>query len=363
MEYLEGQSLRDAMQVRGAYPLHEALAIMYQVLDALSYAHANRVVHRDIKPDNIHILPGGQAKITDFGIARLGEEPALTGDGQVFGTPSYMSPEQIEGKSIDFRTDLFSAGILLYEMLAGRKPFAGDSVISITYAIMQAEPAPLNGIPHGIDQVIRRALNKQPQMRQISADQMKMDLENAERTPTMSFCRRAGQTNLGAAHRCHRYDGIRVHRYKRSGWLRRISAAKYRVLNGSVARNAERIPGWNAGLCASCACPVAESGRGQRRGLAVELERTRAGRAAAPSGSACHIRRRRAYGVEAPQPVHTFTGSAKSVWITAILASKASLPHYRSFARSENGLNLGFGRRADRHRSCPRHYCRAAQLR
>lgn len=185
MEYLEGQSLRDAMQARGAYPLGEALAIFYQVLDALSYAHTNRVVHRDIKPDNIHILPGGQAKITDFGIARLDEEPALTGDGQVFGTPSYMSPEQIEGKNIDFRSDLFSAGILLYEMLAGRKPFVGDSVISITYAIMQAEPAQLVGVPQGIEQVIRRALNKQPQMRQISADQMKMDLKNAEQTPAI----------------------------------------------------------------------------------------------------------------------------------------------------------------------------------
>lgn len=199
MEYLEGQSLRDAMQARGAYPLHEALPIIYQVLDALSYAHANRVVHRDIKPDNIHILPGGQAKITDFGIARLGEEPALTGDGQVFGTPSYMSPEQIEGRNIDFRSDLFSAGILLYEMLAGRKPFIGDSVISITYAIMHAEPMPLNGIPQGIEQVIRRALSKQPQLRQISADQMKMDLKNAEQTPAI-FLPAAFQTNMSGAY-------------------------------------------------------------------------------------------------------------------------------------------------------------------
>ncbi len=185
MEFLEGQSLRDVMQMRVNFPLREAVAIISQVLDALSYAHANKVVHRDIKPDNIHILPGGLAKLTDFGIARLGEEPALTSDGQVFGTPSYMSPEQIEGKSLDYRTDLFSTGVLLYEMLAGRKPFTGDSVISITYAIMHAEPPAIPGIPAGVEQVIRRALSKQAQMRHISAEQMKTDLIAAEQTPAM----------------------------------------------------------------------------------------------------------------------------------------------------------------------------------
>ena len=185
MEFLEGQSLRDALQVRGAFPVSDAIQITCQLLDALTYAHSQGVVHRDIKPDNIHILPGGQAKLTDFGIARLGEEPALTSDGQVFGTPSYMSPEQIEGKGIDFRSDLFSTGVLLYELLAGRKPFTGDSVIAITYAIMNAEPPPINGIPQGVEQVIRRALAKQPARRHASAEQMKYDLKAAESTPAI----------------------------------------------------------------------------------------------------------------------------------------------------------------------------------
>jgi serine/threonine protein kinase len=185
MEYLEGQTLRDVMQVRGALPLNEAIGIACQVLDALAHAHQNRVIHRDIKPDNIFILPGGQAKLADFGIARLSEEPALTSDGQVFGTPSYMSPEQIEGRGIDHRSDLFSLGVLLYEMLAGRKPFTGDSVISITYAVMNAEPPPLNGVPMGVEQVIRRALNKNPLGRQTGAAQMKQDLRNAEQTPAV----------------------------------------------------------------------------------------------------------------------------------------------------------------------------------
>jgi serine/threonine-protein kinase len=183
MEYLDGQNLRDALQVRGAVPLHEALDILCQVLDALSYAHANSVIHRDVKPDNIHILPGGHVKITDFGIARLTEEIALTGDGQIFGTPSYMSPEQIVGKGIDCRSDLFSAAVVLYEMLTGRKPFIGDNVVSITYAIMNAAPPPLVGVPPSIERVILSALAKEPAHRPVSAAAMRTDLRAAERMP------------------------------------------------------------------------------------------------------------------------------------------------------------------------------------
>ena len=185
MEYLEGQTLRDVMQARGVMSLKEAVEIACQTLDALAHAHQHKVIHRDIKPDNIHILPNGSVKLTDFGIARLSEEPALTSNGQVFGTPSYMSPEQIEGKHIDHRSDLFSVGVLLYEMLAGRKPFTGDSVISITYAIMNADAPALHGVPQGVEQVIRRALSKRPEQRQLSADQMRQDLRNAEQTPAV----------------------------------------------------------------------------------------------------------------------------------------------------------------------------------
>lgn len=183
MEFLEGQTLRDKMQLQGALPLKEALTIACQILDALGYAHTNHVIHRDIKPDNIHILPGGQVKLTDFGIARLTEEVALTGDGQVFGTPSYMSPEQIVGREIDYRTDLFSLAVVLYEMLSGRKPFTGDSVVSITYAIMHATPGPMTGIPPAIEQVILRALAKDPNGRYASAEQMKRELMEAEQRP------------------------------------------------------------------------------------------------------------------------------------------------------------------------------------
>jgi len=206
MEYLEGQTLRDLMQLRGALPLHEAINIACQVLDALGHAHQYRVIHRDIKPDNIFVLPGGIAKLADFGIARLSEEPALTSDGQVFGTPSYMSPEQIEGREIDHRTDLFSLAVLLYEMLMGRKPFVGDSVISITYAVMNAEPPAMSGVPMGVEQVVRRALSKSPHGRHNTAEQMKAELRNAEQTPAMFLPPTRtgmGQTSLGFAAQRH----------------------------------------------------------------------------------------------------------------------------------------------------------------
>jgi len=210
MEYLEGQSLRDAMQVRGAYPLREALEVVCQILDALAYAHSKNVVHRDIKPDNIHVLPGGQVKLTDFGIARLSDEVALTADGQIFGTPSYMSPEQIEGRGLDHRSDIFSLGVVLYEMLAGRKPFVGDGVVAITYAIMNAEPPPLSGVPAGIEQIVRNALAKNPNHRPHSADQMKRDLRAAEQTPAIFLPRQPtnmGQTGMGGSY----YGGSNGH--------------------------------------------------------------------------------------------------------------------------------------------------------
>lgn len=185
MEYLEGGTLRDLLQTRGALPLKEAIDIACQVLSALIHAHAHKVIHRDVKPDNIHILPDGQIKLTDFGIARLTEEASLTGEGQVFGTPSYMSPEQIEGRYVDHRTDIFSVGVLLYEMVAGRKPFTGDSVVSITYNIMHHDPPPLVGIPQAVERVILRALAKEPLTRYSTAEEMRHELKNADAVPSL----------------------------------------------------------------------------------------------------------------------------------------------------------------------------------
>ena len=176
MEYLEGQSLRDILQMQGALPLKETLEIALQLCDALGYAHSRGVVHRDVKPDNVHILPGGIVKLTDFGIARITAEPSITSQGQVFGTPSYMSPEQVASQTVDHRTDLFSLGITLYEMLAGRKPFTGDSVITITYNIMNTQPAMPVGVPGPLQQILQRALSKDPNLRYQNAAMLAADL-------------------------------------------------------------------------------------------------------------------------------------------------------------------------------------------
>jgi serine/threonine-protein kinase len=185
MEYLEGHSLREIQQMQGALPLKETLEIALQLCDALGYAHSRGIVHRDVKPDNVHILPGGVIKLTDFGIARITAEPSITAQGQVFGTPSYMSPEQVASHTVDHRTDIFSLGITLYEMLTGRKPFAGDSVITITYNIMNMQPPMPAGVPTSLHTILQRALAKDPNMRYqnmaaLAADlrQEKFSLEN-----------------------------------------------------------------------------------------------------------------------------------------------------------------------------------------
>ena len=173
MEYLEGQTLRDRLLVSGSLPLSEAVHVAGALCDALTYAHGRGVIHRDIKPDNVHLLPDGRIKLTDFGIARITHEDALTIDGQVFGTPSYMSPEQVVGRQIDTRSDIFSLGILLYEMLSGRKPFTGDSVVTITYRILHDEMPVLPGISPAMEAVLRRALAKDPNARFATAQELR----------------------------------------------------------------------------------------------------------------------------------------------------------------------------------------------
>lgn len=171
MEYLDGHNLRNEIDTKGLVEHSEAIDIIKAVLEGLDHAHNNGVVHRDIKPDNIQLTTSG-VKITDFGIARLTFQPNLTIDGQVFGTPSYMSPEQIRGGEIDARSDVFSSGVVLYEMLCGQKPFQGDSVIAITHAILNNEPTQPTGVNYPLWQVIQRALDKSPGLRFSSAREM-----------------------------------------------------------------------------------------------------------------------------------------------------------------------------------------------
>jgi serine/threonine protein kinase len=181
MEYLEGRSLRERLDAEGAIPLQEGVEIMLQVLEALQFAHQKGVIHRDIKPGNIQPLSSGRVVITDFGIARLTFEQSITMDGQVFGTPSYMSPEQVIGKDLDARTDLFSCGIVLYEMLTGSKPFQGDNVVTITHNICNADPPSPPGVPYPVEMVIRKALERSVALRYGSASEMASALKQAVR--------------------------------------------------------------------------------------------------------------------------------------------------------------------------------------
>jgi len=176
MEFLEGQTLRDVIQSGGPLSIKDAVSYAIQLCSALGYAHEHGVIHRDVKPENIQILPGGHVKLTDFGIARLMGEAPITQDGQVFGTPSYMSPEQVAGKSLDARSDIFSLGVVLYEMVAGTKPFSGDSIVTITYNIMNLEPPPPPGAPQWIAGIVLKAMAKDPNSRYSSAEDMAEDL-------------------------------------------------------------------------------------------------------------------------------------------------------------------------------------------
>jgi eukaryotic-like serine/threonine-protein kinase len=179
MEYLDGKTLRNELDTQGLLTPEKALLFAKEILEALAFAHKNGVVHRDIKPENIQIISSGQVKLTDFGIARLTFEPNITMDGQVFGTPSYMAPEQVMGKDVDAKTDLFSVGSVMIEMMTGQKAFQGDSVVSISYAIMNQEPQMPPSATPTVLQILQGLLQKSPAMRTTSAESALVQIDQA----------------------------------------------------------------------------------------------------------------------------------------------------------------------------------------
>lgn len=169
MELLEGKDLKHYFDAKQRFSLQQIVTLMTQILDALDYSHKNGVIHRDIKPSNIVLLDKTyQIKVTDFGIARI-ESSSLTQTGTVIGTPSYMSPEQIQGSRVDRRSDLFSAGVIFYQFLTGERPFVGENLTAIALKIIKENPiAPSDLNPEVsqyFDTVIFRALAKNPNMR------------------------------------------------------------------------------------------------------------------------------------------------------------------------------------------------------
>lgn len=181
MEFLEGQSLRDLFK-SGANLSHDRISeIVAQIADGLSYAQRYGIVHRDIKPANIMITNTGQVKITDFGIAHL-PSGSETEAGTILGSPKYMSPEQIVGKSVDGRSDIFSLGVMLYEMLAGKAPFDGETISTIMYRILNEMPADIRKIdkriPAAFDYIVHKALAKLPENRYQNASELAHDLRH-----------------------------------------------------------------------------------------------------------------------------------------------------------------------------------------
>lgn len=189
MEIIQGQELKELFDQNRRFAPKDAARLMGQLLDALEYAHRHGVVHRDIKPANLILMPDGTLKITDFGIARL-ESSTLTQAGTVLGTPTYMSPEQFMGQTVDGRSDLFSAGVILYQFLTGEKPFAGSSITTIMHKVLKEEPlkpSELNvQVPPAFDGVVKKALAKRPDDRFQSAAEFRAALMAAVETPAVA---------------------------------------------------------------------------------------------------------------------------------------------------------------------------------
>jgi len=202
MEFVEGQSLKQKIK-QGPLKVEEAMDIAVQVAGGLAEAHKKGVIHRDIKSANIMVTPKGHAKVMDFGLAKLQGGSSLTKTQTTLGTVAYMSPEQARGKGIDTRTDIWSLGVVLYEMMAGELPFRGDHDQAVIHQIVHAEPDPLKkarpDIPPGVEEIVGQALAKKPTDRYATMDEFREDLEAVAEglKPLRAKRRRARRRILG----------------------------------------------------------------------------------------------------------------------------------------------------------------------
>src|SRR5262249_9344606 len=202
MEFMEGTTLQELLAEKRILAADETIHLSREICKGLDYAHANGIVHRDVKPANIMITASGGVKIMDFGIAKAGG--SVTSTGKVLGTPNYMSPEQVKGRPLDGRSDLFSFGVILYEMLTGEKPFAGEGVTTIIYKIVNETPIPpgeLDGTIHpGLSTIATKDLAKSPEARYQTGAELVRDLENYKTAGAALHATAAPRNTLGAAH-------------------------------------------------------------------------------------------------------------------------------------------------------------------
>ena len=182
MELVEGKSLQALLDGGHAFPVPRVIRIMEQTCSALQFAHERNIVHRDVKPANLMLTADDTVKVTDFGTAKILQFGTVQQTAHVMGTPSYMSPEQVKGRPVDGRSDIFSIGVMLYEMLTGEKPFPGQSITTVIYKIVNEEPVPprqINPSIHpGLNDIVLRALAKEPENRYQSCRELLEDLRN-----------------------------------------------------------------------------------------------------------------------------------------------------------------------------------------
>src|SRR4051812_49345084 len=197
MEYVEGETLRDVIRREGHLPSERAMSLAADICGALDFSHRNGIVHRDVKPGNVMITPQGSVKVMDFGIARAVSDSAatMTSTAAVIGTAQYLSPEQARGESVDARSDVYSMGCLLYELVTGAPPFSGDSPVAVASQHVREDPrlpSSINrAIPPELDAILLKAMSKNPANRYQSAADMRNDLlralagQRVEATPVM----------------------------------------------------------------------------------------------------------------------------------------------------------------------------------
>lgn len=192
MEYIDGITLKEYMELQhNNISWKEAVLFTTQILQALEHAHSKGIVHRDIKPQNIMLLQDGTIKVTDFGIARFSSVETRTMTDKAIGSVHYIAPEQAKGELTDGKTDIYSVGVMLYEMLAGRLPFEADNAVSVAIMQLQEAPKPIRDIrpevPEGIAEITMKAMQKDPKLRYQSAKRCLMTSSCSSKTPLLSL--------------------------------------------------------------------------------------------------------------------------------------------------------------------------------